>query len=147
MAKILLWSDLHAHEFRPYSTILPNGMNSRLADAIECVNQIHGYSIKHDVDLVLFGGDMFHIRKNIAVQAFNEVFEAMSQFSLSKVPVLMLHGNHDQADKEGSVHSIHSFRTFLQIADKPGWVQLQHLQKPKRINDPNLHMIDTKHLY
>jgi DNA repair exonuclease SbcCD nuclease subunit len=124
MAKIILFSDLHAHAFKPYATILPNGLNSRLADTVNCIAQIYDYAKSISADAVLFGGDLFHIRKTISVAAFNAVYEQMAKFSFSKIPVAMIHGNHDQADREGNTHSIHAFRTFLHVIDKPCWYPL-----------------------
>jgi DNA repair exonuclease SbcCD nuclease subunit len=120
--KLVFFSDLHAHPFKPYATILANGMNSRLADAVGCVEQIYEYCTSHPVDAVLFGGDMFHVRRTIVVQAFNAVYEAMSKFKLSNIPALLIGGNHDQADRDGSEHSVHAFRTFATVVDEPGWV-------------------------
>ena len=110
MSKIVIFSDCHVHTFSANSTVLPNGLNSRLADAVGCINQVHQHAVNIDADLVLFGGDMFHIRKQVPVQAFNSVFTAMSMFSVSKIPVFMIHGNHDQADRDGKFHSIYTLR-------------------------------------
>lgn len=125
MAKVLLFSDLHAHPFKAYATLTPDGLNSRLADAISCIEQIYNLAVAENVDLVLFGGDMFHVRKTINVQAFNEVYAAMAMFSMAKIPVVMIHGNHDQSDKEGEEHSIFSFRTFLNVVDTSGWYEIK----------------------
>jgi DNA repair exonuclease SbcCD nuclease subunit len=119
--KILLFSDLHAHPFKPYATILESGMNSRLADAIGCLEQVLAIARGEDVDLVLFGGDMFHVRRTINVTAFNAVYSEMAKFSLYKIPVAMIHGNHDQADRQGEEHSVHAFRAFCSVIDRPGW--------------------------
>lgn len=125
--KILLFSDLHAHLFKPYATILPDGMNSRLADAVSCVKQILTYIDNHpDIDLVLFGGDLFHTRGRIAVHAFNAMYEMLSKFN---VPVVLIHGNHDQADKEGSVYSVMSLETICTVVSQPGWCVVESQRK------------------
>lgn len=124
MARVVIFSDLHSHPFKPYATILPNGMNSRLADAINCIKQIHEHAVALGADLVLFGGDMFHVRKTISVQAFNAVYQEMSKFAVDKIPVALIHGNHDQADKAGDQYSIYAFSSFLHVVDKPGWLLL-----------------------
>jgi len=121
MAKIAFFSDLHAHPFRPYATILPNGMNSRLNDAIQCIEQIIQICARENVDLVAFGGDLFHERRSLNVVAFNAVYEALAKFRVYRIPVVMIHGNHDQADREGNDHSLHTFRTFCTVFDKPEW--------------------------
>jgi DNA repair exonuclease SbcCD nuclease subunit len=125
MAKLILFSDLHAHPFKQYATILSNGMNSRLMDAINCIAQVYEHAIAVGADVVLFGGDLFHVRKTIPVVAFNAVYEQMAKFVGSRIPVIMIHGNHDQADRVGNVHSIHAFRSFLEVIDKPGWNEVR----------------------
>lgn len=121
MSNILLWSDLHAYPFKSYSKILENGVNSRLQDALNCIEQIYNYAAdsKNDIQLILFGGDMFHVRKTIHVQSFNAVYFALEK--LSKIcPIIMIHGNHDQSDKEGKDHSIYGLKNIVQIPE-PGW--------------------------
>lgn len=109
-----------------YATVRADGMNSRLADIIGCLKQILDYCIDHpEIDAVLFGGDLFHTRGRLNVQAFNAVFETMAGFSIRKIPTLLIHGNHDQADREGSVYSIHTLRTVSTVVDQPGWQLMQ----------------------
>lgn len=133
MSRIVLFSDLHAHPFKPYATLLPNGRNSRLNDAVECVRQIREHAVAVGADLVLFGGDMFHVRKNIHVAAFNLIYEEMAKFSLEKIPIAMIHGNHDQADRAGDEYSTYAFGAFSTIIDKPGWVSVDGASKRDRI--------------
>lgn len=121
MSLILLFSDLHAHGFSQYATLTSDGVNSRLADAVSIINQVHQIAEEHDVDMVLFGGDMFHIRKVLHTQTFNMVFEAMAKFAVSKIPTVLIHGNHDQSDRAGTQHSLFTFNTFLHVISEPEW--------------------------
>lgn len=121
MPKIAVFSDCHAHPFSAYATVLPGGMNSRLADAVGCIDQIHDYCVDKGVDLVLFGGDMFHMRRSIPTQALNAVYNSMARFTSSRIPVFMIDGNHDQSDRRGTCHSLYTFQTFLDVAQGPGW--------------------------
>lgn len=125
MGKVAIFTDLHAHPFRAYAQVLPGGQNSRLAHALACIDQVRVACAEREVDLVLFGGDMFHVRKNIPVQAFNAVYDEMARFAEDKLPVLAIHGNHDQADRLGADHSIYAFRSFLTVVDQPHWVQIR----------------------
>ena len=129
--KIALFSDLHAHPFKPYAHVLENGMNSRLSDAVSCIEQIRIKCIENDVSVVLFGGDMFHVRRNINVSAFNAVYEELSKFKQDSIEVVMIHGNHDQADRYGDEHSIHAFRSFAHIIDKPGCLSVNDRHNKK----------------
>lgn len=122
---VALFSDLHAHPFKAYAKILENGMNSRVRDAVSCIDQVVDECVRRNVDLVLFGGDLFHVRRTINVAAFNAVYEALSKFSLYKIPLAIIPGNHDQADKAGNNHSVFAFRTFCTVLDDPGWYELE----------------------
>lgn len=120
MAKILLFSDLHVHPFKLYATLDSNGINSRLNDAFKCLDMIIDYAREHEVDLVLFGGDMFHVRKQLSVTAFNGVYECLRKLS-EITNVVLLHGNHDQADRAGEQYSVYAFSSFIKVIDRPGW--------------------------
>lgn len=133
MSRIVIFSDLHAHPFKPYATLLPNGRNSRLQDALDCITQVREHAIAVGADLVLFGGDMFHIRKNIHVASFNLVYEEMAKFSLEKIPIAMIHGNHDQADREGDEFSVYAFGSFSTVIDKPKWLAIDGASRQDRI--------------
>ena len=123
--RIVLFSDLHAHSFKPYAMIRDDGMNSRLADAISIIRQVQKVAEDEDADLVLFGGDMFHVRRHIAVRAFNAVYEAMAAFSLTtKIPIVLIHGNHDQADKQGNDYSLFAFNAFCTVIAEPDWYHI-----------------------
>lgn len=118
--RILLFSDLHAHAFKPYSTVLPSGINSRLQDTINIIDQVKVLAETTHVGLILFGGDLFHIRKILYTQTYNLVFDAIARLRLGH-QVGILVGNHDQADRSGNVHSIYPFGAMAEVMDKIGW--------------------------
>lgn len=98
-------------------------------DAVNCISQIREHAVAIGADLVLFGGDLFHVRKHIPVRTFNAVYDEMARFSLEKIPIVMIHGNHDQVDKAGDEYSIYAFSSFLHVVDKPGWVYADGIDK------------------
>jgi len=120
--RVLLFSDLHAHQFKPYSITLPNGINSRLQDTLDILNQIKVIAESNKVGLILFGGDLFHVRRVINVQTFNLVFEAIARLKLIRgIQIGLLVGNHDQSDRSGGVHSIYAFGSMVEVMDRVGW--------------------------
>jgi DNA repair exonuclease SbcCD nuclease subunit len=126
VSKIVIFSDLHGHPFKAYATLLPNGRNSRLNDAVEIVKQVRHVATQVGAELVVFGGDLFHVRKNIPVAAFNPLYGELSQLPVSsQIDVLMIHGNHDQADRVGEEYSIYAMGAFATVVDKPGWVHVR----------------------
>ena len=124
--KVLLFSDLHAHAFRPYSKVGPNGRNSRLQDALNILEEINTIANENNVDLILFAGDLFHIRPGVGamkIPTFNAVFEAVARLRMRSRQVALLVGNHDQGNKEGTEHSIYAFGSILTVMDEPKWYQ------------------------
>ena len=121
--KIALYSDLHAH---PYNngTLLEHGTNSRVQDAVDVIGQVFSYSLDNDIDVVLFGGDLFDRRKSIDVDTYNKIHEAVQYWS-RKVPTVMIPGNHDQANKSGTVHALQRFKSKqCSIITQPSWTKL-----------------------
>lgn len=121
--KIALYSDLHAH---PYNngTLLEHGTNSRVQDAVDVIGQVYTYSMDNAVDVVLFGGDLFDRRKSIDVDTYNKIHEAVQYWS-SKVSTLMIPGNHDQANKSGTVHALQRFNSkTCKVPMYPSWTKL-----------------------
>lgn len=119
--RILVFSDLHAHAFRPYSEVLPNGRNSRLQDILDILEQIYLACKVLSVDGVVFGGDLFHARSVISVATFNDVYEAIAKIKNIVKFFVMLVGNHDQSNKLGTIHSTKTFNAVVDVIDKPRW--------------------------
>jgi DNA repair exonuclease SbcCD nuclease subunit len=122
--RVLLFSDLHAHAWKHYRTILPNGRNSRLQDVVNILQQIRFVADEENVDGILFAGDMFHIRPGLATMAiptFNAVFAEIAQLKINRQFVGLLVGNHDQGDKAGREYSIYAFGSVVTVMDQPGW--------------------------
>lgn len=122
--KILFFSDLHAHAFRAYSTMMPNGRNSRLQDTLNILQQIGKIATEQEVDGILFGGDMFHIRPGVGsmkIPTFNAVFDAVARLKVGRDFVGLLVGNHDQGNRAGTEHSIYAFGSIATVMDQCAW--------------------------
>ena len=121
--KVALYSDLHAH---PYSngTILEHGTNSRVQDAVNVIGQVYSYAVEHELDYVFFGGDLFDKRKSIDVDTYNQIHKVIQYWS-QRVSTIMIPGNHDQANKSGSIHALERFQSdHCTIVSDPGWYDL-----------------------
>ena len=92
--KILLWSDVHSHIHRPFAHY-EDGMNSRLRDALNVIDQITKAAKKCDRNIFL--GDLFHLAPPPA-PAFNEVYERIAKLAAT-CPTFMIAGNHDLRNK------------------------------------------------
>ena len=120
--RILAFSDLHAHPFKE-GKITEDGFNSRLLDCLSALDTIYDYAERKRVDCILFGGDLFHLRKRLDTSAFNEVFGVISEW---KITTIMLVGNHDQYDRLGQIHSLEAFKELdhVVVIDEPEWHSL-----------------------
>lgn len=112
--EFLLFSDFHAHNFPFGSKRVPidgfEGLfNSRLRDAADVLDYIHGYALDRDVRHVLFGGDLFHRRSSVDTDVRAVVVDrliSMAQSGQDALQLGLLTGNHDFGDKFGEIHSL-----------------------------------------
>ena len=121
--KVALYSDLHAH---PYNngTILEHGVNSRVMDAARVIEQVYSHALSNEIDHVIFGGDLFDRRKSIDVNTYNTIHQFISEWS-RQVSSIMIPGNHDQANKSGTVHALERFHsTDCVVISQPRWCDL-----------------------
>ena len=120
--KICLFSDLHAH---PYSngSVLEHGTNSRVLDAVGVIKQVYQHARDCGAKWVLFGGDLFDRRKSIDVDTYNKIHQTILSESRDGVKSILLVGNHDQANRSGTIHALERFNSSSScfVADEPKW--------------------------
>lgn len=121
MKTSVLVSDLHAHNFSQFATILPNGRNSRLQATLDVIQQITEFCDNNKVSNLFFLGDMFHSRTRLDVDVLSTTWRAWADLRAYVDEMIILTGNHDQANKDGTVHSLEPFKAFARVIDKP-WV-------------------------
>jgi DNA repair exonuclease SbcCD nuclease subunit len=120
VAKILLFSDLHLHNWPQFSHTDPEtGLNSRLVDQLTVLAQIRDVCEKEDIDALIFLGDLFHSRTKIDVDVLWAAHESCYQLSKAVPEFYILVGNHDQSTRDGSIHSLDGFRYFANVIDEP----------------------------
>lgn len=98
--KILALADIHAHNYKSHSTILPNGLNSRLVDIGNAVEEAFDIGLSKGCDICVIAGDIFHVRGHIKPQVYNYVFDIVKHMAKS-IPVYMVSGNHDMESRLG----------------------------------------------
>jgi len=92
--KVLIFADIHGHNFREFSYIDDDGFNSRLIEQAIVLNNIHRSGVKHKVDQVWFLGDLTHLKNNIDTQVIRSLMLEMMSIAGS-FPVWVIPGNHD----------------------------------------------------
>ncbi len=120
--RVLVFSDLHLHNW-PYGSAMVNGMNSRLEDGADVLKQIADYITCHDIDQVVFGGDLFHTHGKLDAAVLKVAYEGMMQISTAAnrpADVYALVGNHDTSDKSMQVHAMHWLEGLgINVVDEP----------------------------
>ena len=116
MTRFLVFSDLHLNRWLYGSSVL-GGFNSRLLDQEKVLDQIGIYAKDNGISLCIFLGDLFHT-STVSSEVLEVAYRSFKKLS-SQMDLVLLVGNHDQANKEGSIHSLSFFRPFATLVDKP----------------------------
>jgi DNA repair exonuclease SbcCD nuclease subunit len=120
--KIAIFSDAHIHAWAEHSRD-DGGVPSRLKHCISVLTQIREYSLKHDVDAVLFGGDLFHKRGVLYTLPYNLVVAELARWREASLPLYANVGNHDAADRLAKVHALQALESagLLRTVGAEGW--------------------------
>lgn len=115
--ELLVFSDHHAHPF-PYGAkeVLHQGVltNSRLLESVGVLEQMHKYATEHEIETIVFGGDLFHVRESVPTDAYNLTLDVMSRLLYQRKGFLLT-GNHDYHDRAGLIHSLQGFNYWSEF--------------------------------
>jgi len=92
--KIGIFSDLHGHNFREFSYIRDDGINSRLYHQKEVMESINEYAQSIPLNAILFGGDLTHLKNNVDSQVVKVLMDSLERMARI-CRVYLLPGNHD----------------------------------------------------
>lgn len=98
----LLVSDIHAHGWSQFSTLLPDGINSRLKIINDELLRASRVLESAGGDQMIFAGDLFHTRGSIDPEVFNPTFDTFRNVSSLDIEIDAVPGNHDLKGKETS---------------------------------------------
>jgi DNA repair exonuclease SbcCD nuclease subunit len=115
--ELIIFSDLHAHNFK-YGSRRVGLYNSRLLDAVNVLNEIYEYARYNTpyIDTLLYGGDLFHRRSILNVDAYNLISQKLVEISKNH-DLLLIPGNHDYADRQGKIHSLQALDFQIGMLD------------------------------
>lgn len=86
--RFIVFSDLHINT---YSMFNENGM--RLKNSVSVISDIQKYAKDNNIDVILFGGDLFDNGKLISGDILNSVSRVIGDL---EIPIYAISGNHDQ---------------------------------------------------
>lgn len=104
--RLLIFSDLHLHNWNYGSTIESGGFNSRLLDQYHALLQISKYIVKNPgISHAIFCGDLFHSHGRLTADILYLARLGLKEIC-SKVGVTFLIGNHDIMNKSNKINSL-----------------------------------------
>ena len=102
MSKALIFSDFHLHNWS-YGSTYENGWNSRLLDQKNVCDQLIAAANSHNVDYVIFCGDLFHTHGKIEAGPMSVAAHLFSSLNINNRKIVILVGNHDLGREVNSV--------------------------------------------
>lgn len=116
-------ADLHCNDYKPFSTVTNTGRNSRFIECLKVLEEIYSFAKEKKCDNVFFLGDLFHNRSAIKTVIYDDVYSFFR--SKTFIHTYLVTGNHDQATKDGTVHSLKPFEELphCTVIDKPTKVE------------------------
>lgn len=109
-----IFSDIHIHNWTAFSKTTKGGLNSRLVGITNLLRRMLSEFEKANVEAVLFTGDLFHVKK-IDIETYDLTARVLKS---SKLPIIMIPGNHDEADKMADFHSLRAMgRKSIHVLD------------------------------
>ena len=109
--KLLHLADVHIG-IENYGRLDPRvGLNSRVVDFVQRLDEAVDYALKRQVDLVIFAGDAYKTR-NPSATIQREFAKRIMRLSEADIPVVLLVGNHDRPNAVRRANSIDIFDTL-----------------------------------
>lgn len=97
-----LISDTHNHNWSAFATTLPSGINSRLQYTLDETKRAASEVQKAGGNTLYHGGDLFHVRGNLAPSVLNPTKDCYRDIVKSGIRIVINAGNHDLEDKEAT---------------------------------------------
>jgi len=119
MSKSLIFSDLHLHPWAYGSHVTDEGINSRLSAQAKTADEMIEDAVNSGVTTAYFCGDLFHTHGNVPTQALKVACDMFTKIRNQGIAIRAMPGNHDQYDRQGSIHGLQ----FLPESERIGsWV-------------------------
>lgn len=127
---ILCVGDCHFHNHKAFSTIVADGMTSRLDYALRAWGTAVEAGLKEGCKLLVFAGDMFHIRGHLRPSVYNAVYDMVARTAAQGLKLVMIPGNHDYEnyydndtaiDKFGEIEDVHVLSRACPALTVDGW--------------------------
>lgn len=115
--RFLIWSDHQFNDWKEFSEVLPNGLNSRFADQLNVLDEL----ATRLFDVAIHTGDLFEtLSEKINKSVFLVVYDKIARMARKSVVILLV-GNHDWLDRTETSHLLEPFKEIdnVVVVDKP----------------------------
>ncbi|HNT75879.1 MAG TPA: exonuclease SbcCD subunit D [Anaerolineae bacterium] len=134
--RVLHFADLHVGMENYGRMDAETGLNRRILDFLERLDQVVDYAIAHEADVVLFAGDAFRTRSPSPTQQ-REFAQRIRRLSEAAITTVLLVGNHDVPVMEQRASSIEIFATLnvphVIVAARPELLRLETRRGPLQV--------------
>lgn len=117
--KILVFSDLHAHEYKQFSKPVGDGLNSRLQNIVCVLDNIFVYALQQGIKHVFFLGDLFHHRTLLYSIVYEKIVSSIETATNNGVSIHSITGNHDLIYNNDQSPSIIKTIKSLDVINSP----------------------------
>lgn len=118
---IVLFGDLHLEDSKSFSTILPNGINSRLVDQMQVVGRIANQL--RSTDTVIFLGDLINsYGESLKKIIYSAAFYTLKTWASKCKQLYVLVGNHD-IYRNATI--VHAFDEIDKVKVIDGWETIE----------------------
>ena len=150
MSKILLWSDLHSHNYREFSESI-NGTNSRLLDCCNVILELRKFVDENNINQIIFLGDCFHLKNNLSSEVIKLTMDALDNL-VANIQMVVLPGNHDFTLWSSKPILLELFQQYIakgkiRVITEPTWIDNYYYEPyTRRIEELNerLKNLETK---
>jgi DNA repair exonuclease SbcCD nuclease subunit len=95
-----------------------NGVNGRIRDFLVAIDFLFGYARAHYVERIFQLGDVYHLKKNIPLDAYNLLWDKVREHA-EDLTIDFVVGNHDREDDREEVVTILPYRAFAGVYTEP----------------------------
>jgi hypothetical protein len=118
-SKIIIFTDLHAHEYKKFNLPTSNGFGTRLKWILHTLDTIITYAISNKIKHIFFLGDLLHHRTLLYSIVFDKISEHLA-FGIDKgIEFHFILGNHDYIYNTDDSPSIITRLQSIDIISEP----------------------------
>jgi DNA repair exonuclease SbcCD nuclease subunit len=135
-----LMADLHLHAWSAFSSMTPEGVNSRLKGLLNEIERAAAEVKAAGGDTLVMAGDVFHVRGSVSPVVLNSTRDCMQRIVDSGVNIVIMPGNHDLEGKHST--RLSSAVTALEMRGVSITNAPTYLMKPRMVLVPWVENID-----